>query len=205
MRKRSTGFTLIELLVVIAIIAILAAILFPVFAKARENARKANCQSNLKQLATGWTMYVQDYDEVCMAACWGTSNTCWDRRDMQYGSCVQPYIKNKQVYFCPSVTKPTDATACTYNYNREIGWPPAKLAQISEPSRTMLFSEGNGLRWMPYSTANCCSSRPPHHGIKANHNEGANVAFVDGHVKWYHLNKIPNEDGNNEEMWVRER
>ncbi|PJB63475.1 MAG: hypothetical protein CO095_16425, partial [Armatimonadetes bacterium CG_4_9_14_3_um_filter_58_7] len=68
MRKTQTsnrsGFTLIELLVVIAIISILAAILFPVFAKAREKARTASCQSNLKQLSTAMLMYVQDYDEV---------------------------------------------------------------------------------------------------------------------------------------------
>ncbi|NLC58402.1 MAG: prepilin-type N-terminal cleavage/methylation domain-containing protein [Armatimonadetes bacterium] len=63
MRRKQNGFTLIELLVVIAIIAILAAILFPVFARARENARKANCQSNLKQIATAAMMYRQDYDE----------------------------------------------------------------------------------------------------------------------------------------------
>ena len=63
-RDRQSGFTLIELLVVIAIIAILAAILFPVFAQARENARKSNCQSNLKQIGTGILMYAQDYDEV---------------------------------------------------------------------------------------------------------------------------------------------
>ena len=66
MRRR--GFTLIELLVVIAIIAILAAILFPVFARARENARKANCQSNLKQVSLGLMQYVQDYDETMILA-----------------------------------------------------------------------------------------------------------------------------------------
>ncbi len=73
MRHRR-GFTLIELLVVIAIIAILAAILFPVFARARENARKANCQNNLKQIATGLLMYAQDYDErFGLASGYGTT------------------------------------------------------------------------------------------------------------------------------------
>ena len=69
-KLRSRAFTLIELLVVIAIIAILAAILFPVFAQAREAARKASCQSNLKQIGSGWLMYIQDYDEMTPMNAW---------------------------------------------------------------------------------------------------------------------------------------
>ena len=69
MKRKHTGFTLIELLVVIAIIAILAAILFPVFARARENARKTNCLSNLKQLGMGMLQYAQDYDETFCPSC----------------------------------------------------------------------------------------------------------------------------------------
>jgi prepilin-type N-terminal cleavage/methylation domain-containing protein len=73
--KQGTGFTLIELLVVIAIIAILAAILFPVFARARENARRASCQSNLKQIGLGFLMYAQDYDSVLPALGWATDSS----------------------------------------------------------------------------------------------------------------------------------
>ncbi len=95
------GFTLIELLVVIAIIAILAAILFPVFAKARENARKANCQSNLKQMGNAFLMYAQDYDGMLcdsrMNRDNGTTNN-WFWYD-----CIAPYVKNTQVYKCPSM------------------------------------------------------------------------------------------------------
>src|SRR5262245_218992 len=93
--RNRRGFTLIELLVVIAIIAILAAILFPVFAQAREKARQATCASNLKQITLGVLMYVQDYDETFPV--WDSAvATALDWPDQ-----VQPYIKNKQVSGCP--------------------------------------------------------------------------------------------------------
>ncbi len=101
--RRSKGFTLIELLVVIAIIAILAAILFPVFAQAREAARKTQCTSNLRQLMTGITMYAQDYDEMYPGiryGAWGfnsPTNYGWGLEDQ-----VQPYIKNMGLFKCPS-------------------------------------------------------------------------------------------------------
>src|SRR5258707_167673 len=86
------GFTLIELLVVIAIIAIFAAILFPVFAQAREKARAASCTSNIKQVTLGLLMYIQDYDEM-MCPCQIGSGT-WDQ-------LTAPYVKNVQVFACP--------------------------------------------------------------------------------------------------------
>jgi prepilin-type N-terminal cleavage/methylation domain-containing protein/prepilin-type processing-associated H-X9-DG protein len=95
------GFTLIELLVVIAIIAILAAILFPVFARAREQARKASCQSNLKQIGLAVVMYTQDYDEAYPVANMGykipgtTSNYFWYQ-------VLQPYAKSYEVWVCPT-------------------------------------------------------------------------------------------------------
>jgi prepilin-type N-terminal cleavage/methylation domain-containing protein/prepilin-type processing-associated H-X9-DG protein len=93
---RRKGFTLIELLVVIAIIAILAAILFPVFARARENARKASCLSNMKQLGLGIMQYTQDYDEKYPLGIEESDwHTAWPKR-------VQPYVKSIQVFMCPS-------------------------------------------------------------------------------------------------------
>jgi len=96
------GFTLIELLVVIAIIAILAAILFPVFARARENARKSSCQSNVKQLANGLMMYAQDYDEVYPV--WNR-NLSAAEQPLAPPAAIFPYVKNVQVYTCPSGAK----------------------------------------------------------------------------------------------------
>jgi len=98
--RQRRAFTLIELLVVIAIIAILAAILFPVFARAREQARKASCMSNLKQIGLAAMMYVQDYDEMYPIAYLYNTPTV----TMWY-NLLDPYAKNKQVFICPSIGK----------------------------------------------------------------------------------------------------
>lgn len=98
-RVAKKGFTLIELLVVIAIIAILAAILFPVFAQAREKARSASCTSNLKQMGLAYGMYMQDYDGLvvpCYQYQAGTTNLLW------YPDLLNPYVKNAQIWKCPS-------------------------------------------------------------------------------------------------------
>jgi prepilin-type N-terminal cleavage/methylation domain-containing protein/prepilin-type processing-associated H-X9-DG protein len=100
--RKPTGFTLIELLVVIAIIAILAAILFPVFAQARESARMTSCLSNVKQLTLGWMMYAQDWDETYMPLVkGGATDEGFDNNEI-WTQTVQPYVKNYQVLLCPS-------------------------------------------------------------------------------------------------------
>jgi prepilin-type N-terminal cleavage/methylation domain-containing protein/prepilin-type processing-associated H-X9-DG protein len=109
-KQKRRGFTLIELLVVIAIIAILASILFPVFARARENARRSSCASNLKQIGLGIMQYTQDYDEkmVLVGSVGGGCSTPWQDR-------VQPYTKSTQVFRCPSNThnKAADEVPCS--------------------------------------------------------------------------------------------
>jgi prepilin-type N-terminal cleavage/methylation domain-containing protein len=124
MRK---GFTLIELLVVVAIIAILAAILFPVFAQAREKARQTACTSNLKQIATGALMYAQDYDETM---CVWTGGYNWNTWGTMYPRLIDPYIKSgikynsgdnsteiKDVWACPTAKGQLSVLSNTYAYN----------------------------------------------------------------------------------------
>ncbi len=105
--SKNSAFTLIELLVVIAIIAILAAILFPVFARARENARRSSCQSNLKQIGLGFMQYTQDYDEKTVPARINVPGLDGNNYDRPWAESIQPYIKSTQLFRCPSNTTPT--------------------------------------------------------------------------------------------------
>lgn len=155
MRRR--GFTLIELLVVIAIIAILAAILFPVFSRAREQARKTACLSNMKQVGLALAMYTQDWDEnlpLFPCAC-GPA-----RPGGETGVCIfaklQPYIKNMKVYICPSLgDTPTGQETCGknpeigrlhYGANRAISWNPS-LARWAKPADAVAIAESGGNIW----------------------------------------------------------
>src|SRR5579871_2128918 len=133
-RAQRAAFTLIELLVVIAIIAILAAILFPVFARARESARKITCISNLRQLGTAVLMYAQDYDEYLPNNFAGKKDTMlWN--DLSGSGIVDPYLKNKKVWFCPSdgphvypgqttphtyLNQTYDYSYCLYNHTADV-------------------------------------------------------------------------------------
>ncbi len=111
------GFTLIELLVVIAIIAILAAILFPVFSRAREQARKAACMSNLKNIATAWMMYLQDWDETLLPyECWNCNGPDPHDPNRRWAVRLQPYIKNLKIFECPS------GSTCTLQQWGPCGW-----------------------------------------------------------------------------------
>jgi prepilin-type N-terminal cleavage/methylation domain-containing protein/prepilin-type processing-associated H-X9-DG protein len=193
------GFTLIELLVVIAIIAILAAILFPVFAKAREKARQSSCLSNVKQLSLGILQYTQDYDE-CFPYAYridsGGGGEYW------YGA-ITPYLKNTQVLYCPSYR-----TGNGYGYNFDTlgySWAGVTRAQdccalgsIASPSETVMICDDNSpyaFYWnrsslFDVNSYNGADPANPAGGAGVRHNDGANYAFCDGHTKWYAVSTV---------------
>jgi len=208
------GFTLIELLVVIAIIAILAAILFPVFARAREKARQTSCLSNLKQLALGMLMYTADYDQkFAISGGYVASAEC---PRGYFVFAVNPYIKNQQIWECPSDDSPTSASyggttyRCSYGYNLVFPgdgygsyhadrvnvsvtpyiWQPLKDAEILHPSALWLFSDC--YITYPYSLTHLRATvgGNPWYSSPSGpeHNGGLNFAFADGHSKWLHGN-----------------
>lgn len=152
-KRQGKGFTLIELLVVIAIIAILAAILFPVFARARENARRTSCLSNLKQIGLGFMMYTQDYDEkypqsfaynpqVPANGSWGGSPGAyyWFWQNMIY-----PYVKSNQLFVCPNGdTSATTPYYANYGVNGNVirkSTGPISMAEISSPSTVYMVMD----------------------------------------------------------------
>jgi len=191
LRRSKKGFTLIELLVVIAIIAILAAILFPVFAKAREKARTASCQSNLKQLGTALHMYASDYDGFLPYGyiySYSSPPGYPGNGNMTWRELVAPYVKNTQIFRCPSGrTGPADDAAsygmprCRFkwfvvnsDWSRDTRWvcPSRSLYNCEQPAEKGLIIEGRAAR-------KCCND-----DIGPIHNDGLNVCYADGHVKW---------------------
>jgi prepilin-type N-terminal cleavage/methylation domain-containing protein/prepilin-type processing-associated H-X9-DG protein len=203
MRK---GFTLIELLVVIAIIAILAAILFPVFAKAREKARQASCLSNVKQLCLAVMQYAQDYDET-LNSCYAAQDASATFRRWYYAGpsnqgMLYPYIKNSQVYDCPSGKGNYGCNRALMGDGNQNG---KSLTIVAKPSETIILGDtlpvggdpatgGDGTATTEsyggmimtltkialYGPGTACNG----HGLMAlRHNQLANVGFLDGHAK----------------------
>lgn len=149
---RTTGFTLIELLVVIAIIAILAAILFPVFAQTREKARQISCASNEKQLGLAFTMYVQDNDEAFPSGISNPPATNADEQGTGWSSEIYPYVKSTGVYKCPDDSTPNGAgsnvTPVSYFYNCNLAGPTGGglgIASVGLPAQTVLVGEDTGV------------------------------------------------------------
>jgi prepilin-type N-terminal cleavage/methylation domain-containing protein/prepilin-type processing-associated H-X9-DG protein len=217
MRRR--GFTLIELLVVIAIIAILAAILFPVFAQAREKARAATCLSGMKQIGAAFMMYYQDYSEEWPEYRYGPGSPGkYNALYTWWPEMVNPYTKNLDVIHCPSSPrKRTNTTTTTdwwygFGYNYLLG-PVAgggshnfeRTAMRDRPAEILVAVDSTVyIVWCPLvlpnywhdgSAAGTATTLPAgnaiarYQGVGDWHSEGANILFGDGHAKWQKINK----------------
>jgi prepilin-type N-terminal cleavage/methylation domain-containing protein/prepilin-type processing-associated H-X9-DG protein len=206
------GFTLIELLVVIAIIAILAAILFPVFARARENARRTSCQSNLKQMGLGLMQYVQDYDETYPARYFDNPQTYWYQ-------LLQPYVKSEQIFTCPSSGSSVllnGQYGANFLIANNAADPHIKLAAVQSSATTYLImdwgtyyaqakfalADDGGYKYLPgmgdaggicTTTTVATNSDRPGDCRSGRHFGGIDMMFADGHVKWLKSNTVMQE------------
>ncbi len=218
MRK---GFTLIELLVVIAIIAILAAILFPVFARAREKARQTSCLSNVKELVLGMLMYAGDFDEM-FPMCRYPDDTYYPSPidgvscTFSWPQLTHPYLKNAQVLECPSderdrprYTNGSTTNMSRYSYGRNYSYfngtgnksslvaGNIKMAQLQEPAGTIMIGEADDCNRCGPRSANwpgdgSISVDTQMGGyLDPRHNDGMNFGFFDGHAKWFKYGGTP--------------
>ncbi len=203
------GFTLIELLVVIAIVALLAAILFPVFSQVREKARQASCLSNLRQIGLAALQYAQDYDERLFPVSyddwqhywWGLVDYASRTVDFQKGF-LYPYMRNAQIKGCPSFTPqvayfPFGHLGYAYNYNylSPFGPPPSftpravSFSEIREPTRTVWLADSARLNVWAYATPTLEANaflEPPSSNFPTfhcRHNRTGSVLWCDGHSK----------------------
>ena len=216
-RRPTRAFTLVELLVVIAIIALLAAILFPVFSQARENARRSSCLNNMKQIGLGMLQYLQDADDVYPPHYNGPQ---------KWPQMLDPYVKNDQVYQCPDRpgftytgdydSAGTIAYGMNYWLNRYY-FPTLVVASVARPSQTVWIAEINGVPLgsdpasvtqyqcypsyygaveFPTSTSYGIYVTPETSGrLSTRHAGGLNVIWADGHAKWTHRETLENDIG----------
>lgn len=201
------GFTLIELLVVIAIIAILAAILFPVFTSAKAKAQQASCTSNLKQIAIGTQMYMGDSNDKFPISTWNAGNL--DPKPGPWADRIYPYIKNRRIACCPSLILTREESLKDqqlkqahqpplirwwngYGFNNGglcvwtngIVWVSRPLSVVTWQTRTLMYGEVDYRDAMATTHACFRNWTVTPYNYSSRHSDGSNAIAVDGHAKW---------------------
>jgi prepilin-type N-terminal cleavage/methylation domain-containing protein/prepilin-type processing-associated H-X9-DG protein len=222
------GFTLIELLVVIAIIAILAAILFPVFSRARAKARATNCLSNMKQLGLAMSMYSTDNDEMLPIVVPSWTNLGPTVVGNTWDQAILPYMKNQEMLVCPDMRDSCQAAGHT---ERVRGYAMTRYTTVYEwpyGSGTWYWCNFDGEYPAPASTVIVCEKGAygpghvadasaedfmqgganldykPKGTVNPRHNNGNNFTFVDGHAKFFAIGSGPFKESNTQEGNVGE-
>jgi prepilin-type N-terminal cleavage/methylation domain-containing protein/prepilin-type processing-associated H-X9-DG protein len=206
--RRPGGFTLIELLVVIAVIAILAAILFPVFAQAREKAHQTSCASNLQQLGAAMMMYLQDNDETYAQVWYVAGNGSWE-------NVVLPYVGQGRRDLAAGVMICPDALYRSYSYSMSLQISGQPQAAVTRPAETVAFADTVQVQDWQASAAHIegdsrCWGGENGNGVgpqirdddrvtppvgcysmpRYRHSDGVNLAFADGHMKWMQKGRL---------------
>lgn len=205
---RRGGFTLVELLVVIAIIAVLAAILFPVFAQVREKGRQSACSSNLNQISKAFLMYANDYSQMMPTVAWAFRPVSPDAP--LWTGMIAPYIKDTNIFRCPSAPDASygatwqERLNLAYGLNWFWGFPyqssmdyVVSLSKVARPAAAILVLDSvrdpaaieplGGYMVMPFGFDNRTRVLPMNKvgGYSTRHADGTIVSFADGHAKWF--------------------
>jgi prepilin-type N-terminal cleavage/methylation domain-containing protein len=206
------GFTLVELLVVIAIIAVLAAVLFPVFSRARESARRTRCLANLMQLSKALMAYSNDNDQRLPIACYQPA--CWEWWHDTWRERIQPYVRDRKILICPKPSGVPNHPNCGghevghYGMNLLVAYArntvdandTYALAEIPVPSETIFIGENRDGDWSlePYEEPGLGGLFGPEGRTWAYHFDGSCYIMADGHCQWL---KIAQVDADDHYLW----
>ena len=194
------AFTLIELLVVIAIIGVIAALLVPAFGRAREGARCAFCANNLRQIGLAMHMYIDEHDFKFPPRIWPPTMKYWY-------DVIGAYLDDEDVWHCPNYKYSSypSATRASYGYNSGgLCWDGCygfDINDVVSPSTCIMVADSSPIPGLPNSGSSTIAGYNDPCKVGTRHSGGANILFVDGHVKWHRTSDIPTDIGDEAIRW----